>query len=237
MTDERFTVEVTISAPVEEVWRALRDPELIRRWHGWHFDGLDKEIELIYAQQATESPEEHWVEVQGGDRFELTDAGEGRTHLRMTRAPLSGDAEWDSYYDDVNEGWVTFIHQLRFALERHPGADRRTVFLSGSGAAPPLAAAGLAALTRLAPGTPYEHAAPTGEPLAGTVWYRTDRQLGLTVDGWGDGLLVVAHTPPAAVHPEGVAMMVLTTYGQTDEEFAALDARWTAWWSRAVPAA
>ncbi|SEU20425.1 SRPBCC family protein [Nonomuraea wenchangensis] len=237
MTDERFTVEVTISAPVEEVWRALRDPELIRRWHGWHFDGLDKEIELIYAQQATESPEEHRVEVQGGDRFELTDAGEGRTHLRMTRAPLSGDAEWDSYYDDVNEGWVTFIHQLRFALERHPGADRRTVFLSGSGAAPPLAAAGLAALTGLAPGAPYEHAAPTGEPLAGTVWYRTDRQLGLTVDGWGDGLLVVAHTPPAAVHPEGVAMMVLTTYGQTDEEFAALDARWTAWWSRAVPAA
>ncbi|QYC41300.1 hypothetical protein Nocox_18455 [Nonomuraea coxensis DSM 45129] len=48
---------------------------------------------------------------------------------------------------------------------------------------------------------------------------------------------MVAHTPPAAVHPEGVAMMVLTTYGQTDEEFAALEARWTAWWSGAVPAA
>ncbi|MDA0636652.1 SRPBCC domain-containing protein [Nonomuraea sp. MCN248] len=237
MTDERFTVEVTISAPVEEVWRALRDPEQIRRWHGWHFDGLDKEIELIYAEHVTESPEEHWVEVQGGDRFELADAGEGRTLLRMTRAPLSGDTEWDAYYDDVNEGWVTFVHQLKFALERHPGADRRTVFLSGPGATPPLTAAGLDALAGLAPGAPYEHAAPTGEPLAGTVWYRTDRQLGLTVDGWGDGLLVLTHTPPVAVHPEGGAMMVLTTYGQSDEEFAALEARWNAWWSQAVPAA
>ncbi|MFC6679735.1 SRPBCC domain-containing protein [Nonomuraea ferruginea] len=159
MTEERFTVEVTISAPVGEVWRALRDPEQIRRWHGWHFDGLDKEIDFIYAEHVTESPQEHWMEVQGGDRFELTDAGEGRTHLRMTRAPLSGDTEWDAYYDDVNEGWVTFIHQLKFALERHPGADRRTVFLSGHGTTPPLAAAGLDALAGLAPGTPYEHAA------------------------------------------------------------------------------
>lgn len=226
-----FTVEVTISAPVADVWRALRDPEQIRRWHGWQADGLDQEIDLIYAQHVTESPEERWLEVQGGDRFELTDAGEGRTRLRMTRAPLSGDPEWDAYYEDVNEGWLTFIQQLRFALERHPGADRRTVFLSGQGTTP----AGLDPLAALGPGDPYEHAA-AGERLSGTVWFRSEHQLGLTVDGWGDGLLIASHLPPSAVHPEGMAMMILTTYGLTDEEFAGLEERWNTWWSAAVPA-
>ncbi|MEU8250118.1 SRPBCC domain-containing protein [Nonomuraea sp. NPDC048916] len=230
MTAERFTVEVTIAAPVEEVWRALRDPEQIRRWHGWQFDGLDKEIDFIYAQHVTESADELWMEVQGGDRFELTDAGDGLTRLRMTRAPLSGDPEWDAYYDDVNEGWVTFIHQLKFALERHPGADRRTVFLQGPGATAPLTAAGLATVAALPPGTPYEGASPTGEALTGQVWFHSDNQVGLTVDGWGDGLLVAAHTPATATHPDGVAMMLLTAYDLTDDRFADLESRWTTWW-------
>lgn len=28
-------VEVTVAAPPDAVWRALRDPAEIRRWHGW----------------------------------------------------------------------------------------------------------------------------------------------------------------------------------------------------------
>ncbi|GAA3445659.1 SRPBCC family protein [Planomonospora venezuelensis] len=235
MTAEPFSVEVTISAPVEEVWDALRDPGRIRRWHGWHFDGLDKEIEVIYHQDAVESAAEHRLEVQGGDRFELTGHGD-RTRLRLTRAPRGGDPEWDAYYDDISEGWITFVHQLRFALERHPGADRRTVFLSGTGGAPLLEAAGLAAVAGPPAGSPYELAAPTGETLAGEVWFRSDRQLGLTVDGWGDGLLVAAQSPASPAGRGGAAMMVLTSYGLGDEEFGALESRWTAWWERHFPA-
>jgi uncharacterized protein YndB with AHSA1/START domain len=234
MTEERFTVEVTIAAPIDDVWRALRNPEQIRRWHGWHAEGLDKEIELIYTQHVTESPEEHWMEVQGGDRFELTEAGDHRTRLRMTRAPLSGDSEWDAYYDDVNEGWLTFIHQLKFALEHHPGEDRRTIFLSGPGTTPPSTLTGLASLAGLTVGAPYAAVTPPGEELAGTVWYRSEHQLGVTVDGWGDGLLVLAHMPASTTHPEGVSNLILTTYGQTNDEFTALEERWNSWWSTAV---
>ena len=32
---EPVRIEVTVAAPVEEVWRALRDPAQLRRWHGW----------------------------------------------------------------------------------------------------------------------------------------------------------------------------------------------------------
>ncbi|WP_440088777.1 SRPBCC family protein [Streptosporangium sp. LJ11] len=236
MTDEPFSLEVTIAAPVDDVWSALRDPELIRRWHGWHFDGLDKEIEVIYHQNVVESAAEHRLEVQGGDLFELADL-DGRTRLRMTRAPRGGDPEWDAYYDDITEGWITFVHQLAFALERHPGADRRTVFLSGAAASPVLEATGLAAVAGLAPASPYELEGPTGETLRGQVRFRSANQVGLTVDGWGDGLLVAAETPPSPANPGGAAMMVLTTYGLDDAAFADLESRWTAWWGRNFPEA
>jgi uncharacterized protein YndB with AHSA1/START domain len=236
MTDEPFFLEVTIAAPVGDVWSALRDPELIRRWHGWHFDGLDKEIEVIYHQNFVESAAEHRLEIQGGDLFELADLG-GRTRLRVTRAPRGGDPEWDAYYDDITEGWITFVHQLAFALERHPGADRRTVFLSGASATPVLEATGLAAVAGLSPGSPYELEAPAGETLRGEIRFRSAGQVGLTVDGWGDGLLVAVQNPPSPANPGGAAMMVLTTYGLDDAAFADLESRWNAWWGRVFPKA
>ncbi|WP_436763072.1 SRPBCC family protein [Streptosporangium sp. V21-05] len=234
MTDEPFSLEVTIAAPVDDVWSALRDPESIRRWHGWHFDGLDKEVEVIYHQNVVESAAEHRLELQGGDVFELTDLGD-RTRLRVTRAPHGGDPEWDAYYDDITEGWITFVHQLAFALERHPGADRRTVFLSGAAATPVLEATGLAAVAGLSQGSPYELEGPTGETLRGEVRFRSANQVGLTVDGWGDGLLVAAQNPPSPANPGGAAMMVLTTYGLDDAAFAGLESRWNAWWGRNFP--
>ncbi|MFF3438349.1 SRPBCC domain-containing protein [Streptosporangium sp. NPDC002721] len=234
MTDEPFYFEVTIAAPVGDVWSALRDPELIRRWHGWHFDGLDKEIEVIYQQDVVESASEHRLEIQGGDVFELADLGD-RTRLRVTRAPRGGDPDWDAYYDDVTEGWITFVHQLAFALERHPDADRRTVFLSGVSATPVLEAAVLDAVAGLSPGSPYELEVPAGETLRGEIRYRSANQVGLTVEGWGDGLLVAARTRPSPANPGGAAMMVLSTYGLDDAAFADLESRWSAWWGRNLP--
>ncbi|GAA3012237.1 SRPBCC domain-containing protein [Streptosporangium longisporum] len=234
MTDEPFVVDVTIAAPVGEVWDALRDPALIRRWHGWHFDGLDEEIDVIYLKGAVESAEDHRLEIQGDDVFELTDLGD-RTRLRLTRAPRGGNPEWDAYYDDITEGWITFVNQLAFALERHPGADRRTVFLSGDATTPLLEAAGLAAVSGLPAGRPYEVTGPTGEPLRGQVRFRSANQVGLTVEGWGDGLLVAGQNPPSPAHPGGTVMMVLTAYGLDEAAFTGLESRWNAWWAQTYP--
>jgi hypothetical protein len=66
------------------------------------------------------------------------------------------------------------------------------------------------------------------------VWARGERQLVLTVDGWGDGLLVLAEQPVTPHRPNGGAMVLLTTYGQGADEFEALTARWTAWWEKHV---
>jgi uncharacterized protein YndB with AHSA1/START domain len=231
-SEEPFRIELTIAAPVDEVWRAMREPDLVRRWHGWDFDGLDAEIDLIYRQHVTESEADHTLSVQGGDTFTLHDAGDGHTLVRMVRAPRGGNPEWDAYYDDVNEGWTTFLHQLRFALERHRGTDRRTVFLEGSigAAGEPIAALGLASVASAEPGSRYS-AELAGERVAGEVWFRSANQLGITVDGWADGLLIVGVAPASPSRPGGHAMAVLSTYGLDDSSFDTLRDRWTGWWS------
>lgn len=78
---------------------------------------------------------------------------------------------------------------------------------------------------------PYDIVAPTGEQLTGTVWFRSENQIGLTVDAWGDGLLVAGQTPVSETYPTGGEMLVLTSYGRTESEVAEWQGRWTDWWS------
>ena len=175
-------VEVVIAAPAERIWRALREPAELRRWHGWEADGLDDEIEQVYVAGAEEDGR---TLVLRGTEIEVRP--DGTVAFRMTAG--RDDPVFGQWYDEIVEGWTTFAQQLRFALERHPGQDRVTRYLEGPQAAPEVGPVG----SRYAVGG-----------LTGEVWFRSAHQLGLTVDQWGDGLLVLQ-----------AAAAVLTGYGVT----------------------
>jgi hypothetical protein len=176
---------VTVAASPDRVWHALRDRDELRRWHGWAYDGLDAEIELIYFTEATVDETTRTL-TTGGTRIELAPHGTGTAvTFRMVAPP--DDPVWESWYDSIRGGWTTFAQQLRYALERHPGEDRETRYLEG----------------------PRRHPDTTGDRYAlagrtGEVWFRAEGQLGLTVVEWGDGLAVLT--------PEGA---VLTGYAST----------------------
>jgi hypothetical protein len=121
--EEALRIEVTIGAPVDVVWQALREPDQVRRWHGWHFDGLDDEIKLIYETGAHETDRPYVLVVEPDDLFELEEV-DGGTLVRIIRSKPDPNSAWAAYYDDVTEGWISFLNQLRFMLERHP--ERRT---------------------------------------------------------------------------------------------------------------
>jgi hypothetical protein len=220
-------LEVTVAAPVDAVWRALRDPAEIGRWFGWEYSGLADEIEMIFAKDVVMSEANRTITIGNGDRFELESRGD-RTVVRVTRpAPAEG---WQGIYDDVTEGWLTFLQQLRFALEHHAGQDRLTLFLAGEPRAAELDAFGLRQVGG-AEGERYEWTMPFGATLAGTVWFRSEFQVGLTVDGFGDGLLIVNLKPADAHTPRGTAMLNITAYGLSATAFDEVRRPWTDGWN------
>jgi len=232
---DRVIVEMTIAARIEAVWAAMREPEQLLNWFGWDADTLGDEIRFIFEDHA-EADETNRVisfgEYEGvADRVELR-AAPGGTVLRVVRSgPVSTD--WNGFYEDTWEGWTTFFQQLRFLLERHPGAKRRTLFLSGRLQAPgalPVAALRLEALWNAADGGKVSFALPVGETVTGAVWHRSARQVAMSVDSWGDGLMVITDQPAPNAGPNGGGTALLTTFGLSDAAFAALEQRWTAWW-------
>ena len=134
------------------------------------------------------------------------------------------------------EGWLTFMHQLKLALERHPAENRRTLFLNGrakdAGTPHPAEALGLSPLWVVPTGEQYEVTAATGDRLTGTVWYRAPQQMGFTVDGFGDGLVIAQVRPKTAKSAHGGGTIIVTTYGMTDADFAQLRERWSQWWTK-----
>jgi hypothetical protein len=164
MSTDPVVVEVTVTAPADVVWHALRDSAEIRRWFGWEYDGIEDEIEQIFhAEVVAESAAERWLDTGGGGRFELEERG-GETVVRITRAAPAGGT-WDGVYDEVNEGWLAFVQQLRFMLERHPSEERRAFSAS----------------------RPEAHRALA--VVDGEDWYTSEHQHGVTFDG-GAGLLI-----------------------------------------------
>lgn len=236
---DRVLVEVTIAAPAGEVWDAIRDPDKIMNWFGWDADTLKDEVDFIFAKygRPDEAARILWFEGTR-DRFEVEARGEGSV-LRVVRAAPAGES-WDGIYEDMTEGWISFVEQLRLAIEKHGLGPRRTIYLSGSakpGGSGPIAALGLADLRARKDGEAYVADLPTGEHVEGKIWHRTPWQVGLTVPGWGDGLLIPMDMPATESSPHGRGSVILTTYGLSDGEFDALQARWSAWWDERFEAA
>jgi hypothetical protein len=231
---DRVLVELLIAAPIDTVWRALRDPKEIARWFGWQYPGLPEEIDMIFGGfEVSEST--HTLQSQNfPDRYTLEAHGPDYTIVRVIRSAAPTDKSWQGIYDDIFDGWLTFTEQLRFALMRHPGADRRTLFCNGRSATPdvppPAEALGLTRLAVVPIGQRYMVKTAMGDTLEGEIWFRSANLIGLTVDAYGDGLLIVATRPATAKSPHGGGTVCITTYGFDDAAFAALRGRWSDWW-------
>lgn len=216
MSAEQPTViEVTIAAPVEAVWRSLRDPDLIRAWHGWHYDGLDEEVATIFVEHATADDDARVLRVGDEDVF-TCEPVDGGTRVRITRPAYRPGEQWSDYYDEVTEGWRTFLQQLRFLHELHPDEPRRTIALMGQGPV-----AGIGWLWANVP-----------SPL-GPDRFRSELQRGALLPELGPGLVIVATKP--VDDAETSAMVVVTTYGLSDPAFEDQRQSWTRWWRSVFP--
>lgn len=231
---DQVLVDITISASLDDVWNAIRDPAAIANWFGWESASLKDEIDYIFVSHATADDQARTLRFAEWEnifhRLELLPHGTGtRLRLVISGAP---DLDWTGIYEDVREGWVTFFHQLRFGLDRHPGQGRRTLYLSGlarSDSGDPRRLLGIGDLPNSEPGRGYQASSPVGE-IAGHIWHKTHFQTGVTVDQWGDALLVVTHKGSASGDAPVAGSILLTTYGLSGETFASLQKDWKNWW-------
>ena len=228
--EDHVLVEVTVPAPADAVWAALRDPQQIRNWFGWDTDGLKDEIDFIFFTHAEADDERRVVDFVGvNDRYEVEARGD-TSIVRVVRSAPAGD--WSDVYDGMIEGWISFTWQLAFAFARHPGQTRRTLFFSGPPRRPGSALSLLDLEAAPGPGEPWSMPLGPEARAKGEVWFRARHQIGVTVEAWGDGLLVALDQPADEKHPRGMTLLTLTTYGLGDAAFADLQARWQGWWDQ-----
>ena len=226
--EDHVLVEVTVPAPAEAVWDALRDPAKIRDWFGWEADSLKDEIDFIFVAHARADEASRTVAFEGvNDRYEVEARGD-HSVVRVVRSAPAGS--WSDVFDGMIEGWISFTWQLAFAIARHGLRPRRTLFFSGPPRADRLGRSLLGLDAAPAAGEPW--AGPLGPETAaaGEVWFTARHQTGVTVDAWGDGLLIVVDQPPSEKNPRGFVMLTLTAYGLSDAALAELHDRWQGWW-------
>ena len=227
--EDHVLVEVTVPAPADAVWAALRDPAKIKDWFGWETDGLQDEIDFIFVTHASADEENRVVSFVGvNDRYEVEATGTTTSLVRVVRSAPVGD--WTDVFDGMIEGWISFTWQLAFAFAHHPGQPRRTLFFSGPPREDQLARSLLGLAAAPAAGEPWSTPLGPDAGQSGEVWFTARHQTGVTVDAWGDGLLVVVDQPPTEKRPRGTTMLTLTTYGFSEAALADLQSRWQGWW-------
>lgn len=231
-------LSVVINSDAQQVWTMLREPAKVAQWHGWEADDQAAEInEIYFSPDVVEGADHTSLVVNGGDIFTLKPVPTG-TEVSVTRAAVDHNSEWAAWDEDITQGWLTFLQQLRFALERHPHGKRRTLFFSVPGAeGSAIEKLGLSNVP--APGEPYDLTLATGEEVSGKVWFRSNHQVGLTVHNYaehGEGLVIVADQPAIAeVRPDGGSLVIVSTYDLGAHQLEAVRSRWDKWRAENYP--
>ena len=211
-TAKRPILELVVSAPREEVWRAISTTDGLREWFGYDYDArhggrperpaVDFEAEIRSFVDDSELHPPDRIAFDDGTELILAPDG-NRTVVRLV-VPDVADASWEELYGGVAEGWRFYLEQLRFWMEAAPPGARRTVYLQGEATGPQVV-----------------DLVGEGEP-----WY--DASI-VTAQGW----LVSVGADPAATEP-GPVNVIVSTYGLDDEAFAAVRADWSRRWHAAV---
>jgi uncharacterized protein YndB with AHSA1/START domain len=254
MTNDRTRIDrvldltIDIDATRDEVWQALTTGEGIARWFGPYAAvtpgeggsvsvGWDpKEMwdtpitvwePLRRMQTASEMPSkdgrmvrlavDYYLEVQGG-----------RVRVRLVHSGFDDSGSWDDYIDGLDAGWTYFLFNLKHALERHRGIDRRQLsarFRTTARAGqhhPVFGAKGLRVqptVGGLRPGDAC-HLSLGGVDVDVTVAVRhPPRTIAFVVPAWNDALLFVEREGMKEAHQLGVW---LSLYGVPETTAAPL---------------
>jgi uncharacterized protein YndB with AHSA1/START domain len=232
-TDRVLDLTIDVDATLEEVWQALTTGEGIARWFapyaavrpgeggsvsvGWDPQEMwDTAITvwepLRRMQTASQMPSKDGGVVRLAVDYYLEAHG-GRVRVRLVHSGFDDSGSWDGYIDGLDAGWTYFLFNLKHALERHRGVDRRQLSarfrtLARAGEEHPVfGAKGLRvqpAIGGVRPGDAC-HLSLGGVEVEATVAVRhAPRTVAFVVPAWNDALLFVEREGMKEAHQLGV---------------------------------
>jgi uncharacterized protein YndB with AHSA1/START domain len=239
---------IDIDATLDEVWEALTTGAGIARWFapcaavtpgeggsvsvGWDPKEMwDTPITVWEPKRRMQTVSEmpakdgrmvrlavdYYVEVHGG-----------RVRVRLVHSGFDDSGAWDDYIDGLDAGWTYFLFNLKHALERHRGVDRRQLsarFRTTAAAGedhPVFGAKGLRVrppVSGLAPGDACRLSLGGVEVDATVAVRRAPRTIAFVVPAWNDALLFVEREGMKETHQLG---LWLSLYGVPETTAASL---------------
>jgi len=247
-TDRVIDLTIEIDATLEEVWQALTTGEGIARWFapyatvtpgeggsvsiGWNPKEMWTQPITVWdplqrMQTASEMPSADGRMVRLAVDYYL-EARSGRVRVRLVHSGFDDSDSWDDYIDGLDAGWTFFLFNLKHALERHRGVDRRQLsarFRTTARAGedhPVFGANGLRVqppVGGLRPGDSC-HLSLGGVEVDATVAVgHAPRTIAFVVPAWNDALLFVEREGMKETHQLGVW---LSLYGLPETNAAPL---------------
>jgi hypothetical protein len=152
----------------------------------------------------------------------------GRVRVRLVHSGFDGSESWDGYIDGLDAGWSYFLFNLKHALERHAGVDRRQLSARFRTAAPAggehpiFGTKGLRLEPPsggLRPGDACHFSLGGVEADATVAVRRAPRTIAFVVPAWNDALLFVEREGLKDTHQLGVW---LSLYGVPEATAAPL---------------
>jgi uncharacterized protein YndB with AHSA1/START domain len=247
-TARAIDLTIDIDASLEEVWQALTTGEGIARWFAPHAEvtpgeggsvsvGWDpKEMwsqpitvwePLRRMQTASEMPSKDGGVVRLAVDYYLEAQG-GRVRVRLVHSGFDDSGSWDDYIDGLDAGWTFFLFNLKHALERHRGLERRQLsarFRTSARAGedhPVFGVKGLRvrpSVGELRPGDACRLSLGGSEVDATVAVRHSPRTIAFVVPAWNDALLFVEREGMKEAHQLGVW---LSLYGVPDTTAAPL---------------
>jgi uncharacterized protein YndB with AHSA1/START domain len=246
--DRVIELTIDIDATLEEVWHALTTGEGIARWFaphaavtpgeggsvsvGWDPKEMWTQPITVWEpmrrmQTASEMPSADGRIVRLAVDYYLEARG-GRVRVRLVHSGFDDSGAWDDYIDGLDAGWTYFLFNLKHALERHRGVDRRqlsarfrTIAREGEDH-PVFGANGLRVqppVGRVRPGDACRLSFGGVEVDATVAVRQPPRTIGFVVPAWNDALLFVEREGLKETHQVGVW---LSLYGVSETTAAPL---------------
>jgi uncharacterized protein YndB with AHSA1/START domain len=248
--------EIVIDAPIESVWKAITDAEELTRWfveEATVEPGVGGTIAISWGgAEKGKSRIEVWepdhklrlakvpsdmgaatLDAQTPMIQEYTiERRDGRTVLRLVHSGIPDTPDWDGFYDGTNAGWPSFFRALRHYLEHHRGKPRSSIKIVGK--LPGSLEDCWARLTgpegfgfEPIAGRTFSTRAGSGDTLHGDVVFaKVPSMLELTIAELDEAFF--AHAMACAGGNQYV-YTVLSVFGKTESEVAAIRGRWQDW--------